>query len=575
MQKTGAEIVIECLKEQGVDTVFGYPGGAILNVYDELYKHSDEIRHILTSHEQGASHAADGYARSTGKVGVCLATSGPGATNLVTGIATAYMDSVPLVAITCNVGVSLLGKDSFQEVDIAGITTPITKHNFIVKDVNKLADTMRRAFRIATTGRPGPVLVDITKDVTAGKTNYTRVKIEKPQASTDIDREALERAAEMIQKAQKPFVFVGGGATISGADKELAEFVKLIDAPVCDSLMGKGAYDGTKANYTGMLGMHGTKASNLGVSNCDLLVAIGTRFSDRVLGNPKKFAHQAKILQIDIDPAEINKNIVVDACIIGDVKETLKQLNPMLKQAKHKEWNDEVKELTKKFPLTYDGKGLTGPYLMESIYKATKGDAIIVTEVGQHQMWAAQYYKYKQPRQFLSSGGLGTMGYGLGAAIGAQVGNPTKQVINIAGDGCFRMNMNEIATAVRQQLPLIQVVVNNHVLGMVRQWQDLFYEKRYSNTVLNDCVDFVKLAEAMGATGYRATNRKEFDEALKKALASKTPVLIDAIIDNDDKVWPMVAPGAPISETFTAADLKEKEAVKPSNSKKKSVKTSV
>ena len=575
MQKTGAEIVIECLKEQGVDTVFGYPGGAILNVYDELYKHSDEIRHILTSHEQGASHAADGYARSTGKVGVCLATSGPGATNLVTGIATAYMDSVPLVAITCNVGVSLLGKDSFQEVDIAGITTPITKHNFIVKDVNKLADTMRRAFRIATTGRPGPVLVDITKDVTAGKTNYTRAKIEKPQASTDIDQEALERAAEMIQKAQKPFVFVGGGATISGADKELAEFVKLIDAPVCDSLMGKGAYDGTKSNYTGMLGMHGTKASNLGVSNCDLLVAIGTRFSDRVLGNPKKFAHQAKILQIDIDPAEINKNIVVDACIIGDVKETLKQLNPMLKQAKHKEWNDEVKELMKKFPLTYDGKGLTGPYLMESIYKATKGDAIIVTEVGQHQMWAAQYYKYKQPRQFLSSGGLGTMGYGLGAAIGAQVGNPTKQVINIAGDGCFRMNMNEIATAVRQQLPLIQVVVNNHVLGMVRQWQDLFYEKRYSNTVLNDCVDFVKLAEAMGATGYRATNRKEFDEALKKALASKTPVLIDAIIDNDDKVWPMVAPGAPISETFTAADLKEKEAVKPSNSKKKSVKTSV
>lgn len=575
MQKTGAEIVIECLKEQGVDTVFGYPGGAILNVYDELYKHSKEIRHILTSHEQGASHAADGYARSTGKVGVCLATSGPGATNLVTGIATAYMDSVPLVAITCNVGVSLLGKDSFQEVDIAGITTPITKHNFIVKDVNKLADTLRRAFRIASTGRPGPVLVDITKDVTAAKTNFTPVKIEKLQASTEICKECLEHAAEMIQKAQKPFVFVGGGATISGADKELAEFVKLIDAPVCDSLMGKGAYDGTKPNYTGMLGMHGTKASNLGVSNCDLLIAIGTRFSDRVLGNPKKFAHQAKILQIDIDPAEINKNIVVDACIIGDVKETLKQLNPMLKQAKHKEWNDEVKELTKKFPLTYDGKGLTGPYLMESIYKATKGDAIIVTEVGQHQMWAAQYYKYKQPRQFLSSGGLGTMGYGLGAAIGAQVGNPTKQVINIAGDGCFRMNMNEIATAVRQNLPLIQVVVNNHVLGMVRQWQDLFYEKRYSNTVLNDCVDFVKLAEAMGATGYRATNRKEFDEALKKALASKTPVLIDAIIDNDDKVWPMVAPGAPISETFTAADLKEQEATKPSNSKKKSVKTSV
>ena len=558
MQLNGSQIVIECLKEQGVDTVFGYPGGAILNLYDELYKHKEEIHHVLTSHEQGASHAADGYARSTGKVGVCFATSGPGATNLVTGIATAYMDSVPMVAITCNVGVSLLGKDSFQEVDIAGITTPITKHNFIVKDVEKLADTIRRAFTIAKSGRPGPVLVDITKDVTAAKTNYKAVTAKPVSPVTkDITEEDLQKAVKFISRSKKPYVFVGGGATISGAEKELKKFVELIDAPVCDSLMGKGAYSGESKNYTGMLGMHGTKTSNLGVSNCDLLIAVGTRFSDRVLGNPKRFAHHAKILQIDVDPAEINKNLVVDAQIIGDAKEVLSRLNKLLTQQSHTEWEKTIADYQKQFPLTYE-KGFTGPYAIQKIYEKTKGKAIITTEVGQHQMWAAQYYKYQKPRTFITSGGLGTMGYGLGAAIGAAVGNPNTRVINIAGDGCFRMNMNELATAVRQQLPIIEVVMNNHVLGMVRQWQDLFYEKRYSETTLNDGVDFVKLAEAMGAKGLLATNEKEFDKALETALKEKTPVLIDCRINSDDKVWPMVAPGAPINECFDATDVASK-----------------
>ena len=560
MQLTGAQIVIECLKEQGVDTVFGYPGGAILNVYDELYKHQGEIRHVLTSHEQGASHAADGYARSTGKVGVCFATSGPGATNLVTGIATAYMDSVPVVAITCNVTVPLLGKDSFQEIDIAGITMPITKHNFIVKDVTKLADTIRRAFKIAQTGRPGPVLVDIPKDITAAKTEYTSVEPKPIARVTDtICEKDVDTADSMIKASKKPYIFVGGGAVISGASEELKEFAGKVNAPVCDTLMGKGAFDGTDDLYTGMLGMHGTKTSNLGVSECDLLIAVGVRFSDRVLGNAKKFASQAKILQFDVDAAEINKNIQVDASVIGDLKEILIRVNEKLDAQSHPEWIGEIMDLKKKYPLTYPKEGLSGPYLMEEIYRATKGDAVIVTEVGQHQMWAAQYYKYKNPRTFLSSGGLGTMGYGLGAAIGAQIGNPDKQVINIAGDGCFRMNMNEIATAAREKLPLIEVIVNNHVLGMVRQWQDLFYEKRYSATVLDDGVDFVKLAEAMGAKGYRVTSQEEFKEAFKEALESEVPVLIDCIINCDDKVWPMVAPGEAISSSFTGEDLAKKQ----------------
>ena len=558
MQLTGAEIVIECLKEQGVDTVFGYPGGAILNVYDELYKHSDEITHILTSHEQGAAHAADGYARATGKVGVCFATSGPGATNLVTGIATAYMDSIPVVAITCNVGVALLGKDSFQEIDIAGITMPITKHNYIVKDVNDLADTIRKAFVIAQTGRPGPVLIDIPKDVTANKTEYVPEKITPVQPLEDICREDLDHALAMIRESRKPYIFVGGGAVLSGASKELYEFVKKVDAPVTDSLMGKGAFPGTDDLYTGMLGMHGTKTSNYGVSECDLLIVLGARFSDRVTGNAKKFASHAKILQFDVDAAEMNKNVLIDEGVIGDLKVVLSQIDKELEQQDHADWIAKIRDYKEKYPLTYHPEGLTGPYVVEEIYRQTEGKAIIVTEVGQNQMWAAQFYKYTEPRTLLTSGGLGTMGYGLGASLGAKMGHPDKVVVNVAGDGCFRMNMNEIATAVRHNIPIIQVVVNNHVLGMVRQWQDLFYGQRYSATVLNDAVDFVKLAEAMGAAGFRATSREEFQEIFAKALQLGKPVVIDCQIDSDEKVWPMVAPGAAISEAFDEHDLNNK-----------------
>ncbi len=558
----GSEIVVECLKEQGVKTVFGYPGGAILEIYDALYKHQDEITHILTSHEQGASHAADGYARATGRVGVCLATSGPGATNLVTGIATAYMDSIPVVAITCNVGVSLLGKDSFQEVDILGVTMPITKYNFIVKDVTKLASVIRRAFRIAQSGRPGPVLIDITKNVTVATCEYTPEVPEPIERKTDTIREEdMETALELIRKSQKPFIFVGGGAVLANASEELRTLAHRIQAPVADSLMGKGAFDGTDELYTGMVGMHGTKTSNFGISECDLLIVAGSRFSDRVVGNASKFAKNARILQIDVDPAEVNKNIRTHASIVGDLKTVLRKLIARLDPMNHDEWIAHIERLKDMYPLRYDKSILTGPYIMETIYDLTRGNAVITTEVGQHQMWAAQYYKFDKPRTFLTSGGLGTMGYGLGASLGAKMGmgdmgKPDVPVFNIAGDGCFRMNMNELATASRYNIPIIEVIVNNHVLGMVRQWQTLFYGKRYSHTVLNDAVDFVKVAEAMGVEAHRVTSREDLRPALEKAMAAGAPVVLDCQIGCDDKVYPMVSPGAPIQDAFDDTDLR-------------------
>ena len=559
-QLTGSEIIIECLKEQGVDTVFGYPGGTILNVYDALYKHQDEIHHILTSHEQGAAHAADGYARATGKVGVCMATSGPGATNLVTGIATAYMDSIPLVAITANVGVTLLGKDSFQEIDIAGVVMPITKHSFIVKNIHELASTIRRAFAIAQSGRPGPVLVDITKDVTANVADFEpKVPETIERVTSSISEEDLDKAVRLIDKANAPMILVGGGVITADASKELKKFAAKIDAPVCDTLMGKGAFNGTDERYTGMIGMHGTKVSNFGINQADLVIVIGARFSDRVTGNTSKFAKNAKIIHIDVDAAEINKNIIVDCSVVGDAKEILKLLTTRVKTVKHDEWMQEIAQLKEKYPDHADLKNLTGPAIINKIYEITKGKATITTDVGQHQMWAAQYFSYSRPRQFLSSGGLGTMGFGVGACIGAKVGVPENITVNIAGDGCFRMNMNEIATAARYNIPNIQVVINNHVLGMVRQWQTLFYDKRYSNTVLNDSVDFVKVAEGLGATGIRVTTLAEFEDAMKKAVKANGPVVIDCMIGEDDKVWPMVAAGAALETCFDDLDLAKKE----------------
>ena len=555
MKMKGSDIVVECLLEQGVDTVFGYPGGTILEIYDSLYKYQDKINHILTSHEQGASHAADGYARASGKVGVCMATSGPGATNLVTGIATAYMDSVPVVAITANVAVPLLGKDSFQEIDITGVTMPITKHNYIVKKIEDLAPTIRKAFKIAKSGRPGPVLVDITKDVTLGYTDYVKTVPEEANSTYTYATETVKKAIAMIEESERPFVFVGGGAISSDASRELKEFVERIDAPVCDSLMGKGAFDGTSPRYSGMLGMHGTKASNLGVSKCDLLIVIGARFSDRVTGNTKAFAKNAKIIHIDVDEAEINKNVLVDLGIVGDARSVLSALNLLLKQQNHPQWLKEIRALKDRYPLTYDTDVLTGPYIVEQIDLLTDSEAIITTEVGQNQMWAAQYYHYKHPRQFISSGGLGTMGYGLGASMGAKYAKPEKPVFNIAGDGCFRMNINELATASRYNIPIIEVVINNHVLGMVRQWQTLFYDKHYSATVLNDKVDFVKVAEGFGCKAIRVTKKEEVAPAIQEALEHNGPVVIDCIIQEDDKVFPMVAPGAPISDVFDQEDV--------------------
>lgn len=556
MKLKGSDIVVECLLEQGVDTVFGYPGGTILEVYDSLYKYQDKINHVLTSHEQGAAHAADGYARVTGKVGVAMATSGPGATNLVTGIATAYMDSIPVVFITANVAASSLGKDGFQEIDIKGVTIPITKHNYIVKRAKDIAPTIRRAFEIAKEGRPGPVLIDITKNATIESAEYESKKPNPVTANFDeyTDKQ-IDQAIKMINEAEKPFVFVGGGAIASECSTELRAFVEKIDAPVCDSLMGKGAFDGLSPRYCGMLGMHGTKASNLGISKCDLLVVIGARFSDRVTGNTKTFAKDAKIIQLDIDDAEINKNIHVNLGLVGDAKHILRAITDKMTQQNHPAWMKTIREYKDRFPLKYDTDKLTCPYIIEQIDLLTDSEAIISTDVGQHQMWTAQYYHFRHPRQFLTSGGLGTMGYGLGAAIGAKYGAPNKPVFNIAGDGCFRMNLNELATASRYNVPIIQVVINNQVLGMVRQWQTLFYGKRYSNTVLTDKVDFVKTAEGLGCEAISVRTKEEVVPAIKHALEAKGPIVLDCHIDQDDKVFPMVAPGAAISKVFDADDL--------------------
>lgn len=559
MLLNGSEILVECLKEQGVDTIFGYPGGAVLNIYDALYKHQNEIKHYLTSHEQGAAHAADGYARATGKVGVCLATSGPGATNLVTGIATAYMDSVPIVAITGNVALPYLGKDSFQEVDITGITMPITKHNFIVKDVTKLADTVRKAFNIARRGRPGPVLIDITKDVTAAMCEYTpqTPAVITPRVET-ITNEDIEAACELIRNAKAPFAYVGGGAVTSGASEEIVKFVENQDIPVATSVMGLGAVPASHPKYTGMIGMHGTKTSNKLANECDLFIAMGARFSDRVATNFAKFAPNAKVLHIDIDPAEINKNIITTHSVVGDVKEILKILNQSLAPVKREEWNKRVEEYEKIYPNRYEHDGTLKPqYIMERINALTKGEAIVVTEVGQHQMWACQYIKTEKPRHFITSGGLGTMGFGLGAAIGAKVGCPDKTVFNIAGDGCFYMNNIELATAVANDVPIIEVVINNHVLGMVRQWQELFYDARYSNTNLDKATDFVKLAEAYKCLAFTITKPEEVDEVLTKAIESKHPCVINCEIDRDEKVFPMIPAGGSFDDIITLDDYEE------------------
>ncbi|WP_302653174.1 biosynthetic-type acetolactate synthase large subunit [uncultured Clostridium sp.] len=557
MLLTGAEILVNSLIDNGVDTVFGYPGGAVLNIYDALFKKNDKIRHILTCHEQGAAHAADGYARSTGKVGVCIATSGPGATNLVTGIATAYMDSTPMVAITGNVTRPLLGKDSFQEVDITGITMPITKHNYIVKDIKDLQKIINEAFYIASSGRHGPVLIDIPKDITAEKYNYITMEPKNRKKSLQhININSLERFAQLINESENPFIYAGGGILSSNAEKEVLVLAEKINAPVATSLMGIGSIPNDHRLYTGMIGMHGTKASNLLATSCDLIIALGARFSDRVISH-KNHIKNAKIIQIDIDPKEINKNVKVDSYIVGDIKEVLKKLFPMINEKENIAWINKMNELKALNNKEVVKEGvLTPEYLFTLLNKMNNGNFIITTEVGQHQMWTAQNYKFYKPRTFISSCGLGTMGFGMGASIGAQMGNPKAVVFNIAGDGSFGMDCNEFATAVNFKLPIKVIVMNNNALGMVRQWQSLFYEGRYAETTLNRATDFVKLAEAFGGTGFRVEKPEELQEILEKALATDGPVIIDYKINSDDMVFPMVAPGAPINEIISKEDIK-------------------
>lgn len=560
MKLSGSDIIVECLLEQGADTIFGYPGGAVLNIYDSLYKYSDKIRHVITCHEQGACHAADGYARSTGKTGIVLATSGPGATNLVTGIATAYMDSIPLVAITGNVSCGLLGLDSFQEVDITGITMPITKHNFIVKSVDELADTIRLAFQIAMSGRKGPVLVDVPKDITQAFTEYTPAPAQKPFEAAPLKEDEISAAAELIANAKKPYIYAGGGVIASEASAELKTLAELTDAPVSCSLMGQGAYDETDRRYIGILGMHGTVKAAYALNNCDLFIGIGTRFSDRVTGDTSVFGKQAKIIHIDIDPAEFNKNIDVDVTVSGDVKAVLSALNAKIAQQSHPEWCEEVlggdfgepvQEGTKELPVTPEA-------VIEELDRLTSGEAIITTEVGQTQMWAAQYYKCRNPRSFISSGGLGTMGYGLGAALGAKTGNPDKTVVNMAGDGSFAMNLNELISAAAHGINIIEIVMNNNVLGMVRQWQRLFYSKHFSETTLDARhIDYVKLGEAFGVKTFVIEKTEDITPVLTEALSisKSAPVMIEVRIDRDINVLPMIPAGKPVVNPITSIDL--------------------
>ena len=556
MKLTGAEVIIECLLEEGVDTVFGYPGGQVIPLYDALYKYKGKIRHILTAHEQGASHAADGFARSTGKVGVCIATSGPGATNLVTGLATAYMDSSPVVAITGNVPLSLLGRDSFQEVDITGITMPITKHNYIVKDINDLADTVREAFRIAKEGRPGPVLIDVPKDLQVGEVEYERKEPLKILPRVDrLEESDIDKAVEMLKASKRPMFYIGGGVIRSDASALLNELLEKVDAPCCSTLMGLGAVGADNPRFTGMVGMHGTKLSNMSVNRCDLLVVVGARFSDRVISNGSTFARQAKILQLDVDPAEINKNIYSHHHVIGDVHVILEKLVKRTPELKHEQWMKEVSDNRRRFPLRITTESKRSREILSALEAVLPEDNIIATEVGQHQMWAAQYLKTIRPRRYLTSGGLGTMGFGTGAAIGAQVSHPDARVVNIAGDGSFRMNVNELATIARYRLPVIILVMNNHCLGMVRQWQTLFYDKHYSETTLDTPIDWVKLAAAYGVKGMRLGSDDDPKAILKAAIELGEAVVVDCEIPTDDKVFPMVAPGASINDMMGFIDM--------------------
>ncbi len=558
MKLTGADIVVECMLEQGVDTVFGYPGGTILNIYDSLYRYSDKIKHILTAHEQGAAHAADGYARSSGKVGVVFATSGPGATNLVTGIATAYMDSVPLVAVTCNVATNLLGKDSFQEIDIVGVTMPITKHNFLVKNAEDIAPTIRRAFEIARSGRPGPVLIDITKDATAEKADYER-EIQKTEAVCSVEATAADfsAAVELIEKAKRPLIYAGGGIIAANAAEELRAFRDIVDAPVTLSLMGLGAYPASDDNFIGMIGMHGTKVTSLAVGECDLLIAIGARFSDRVTCNIKTFAKKAAVLHIDADRAEIDKNIKTNCSLVGDAKAILAELCRTIKKQEHTAWTEQISNWKAEYPLCVQQQGqLTPQAVMEVLHDAAGDNVILSTDVGQHQMWAAQYFKIEKPRGFVSSGGLGTMGFGLGAAIGAQMANPDSVVINITGDGCFHMNLQELSTAAKQGLPVIDVIINNNVLGMVRQWQRLFYEKRFSNTTLDKKTDYDMVAKGLGARGYTASNEQELKAAIEDALKHRDePSVINCLVSSDEFVLPMVPAGKSIEKPILDIEI--------------------